>query len=138
MRAKEYLSQLFWIDDEIKTLAMEREELFSSTFKHPVWSDMKVQSSQTRTLEDTYVVLAEYAKRIEVKSSELLSLKIKISEQIDNVEDSQSRRLLRLRYVMGLKWEQVAEHMMLDLRWVHRLHGKALKEFDKILTMLSH
>ena len=52
MKVKEYLSQLFWIDKEIKSLSMEREELFASTFKHPVWADMKVQSSPTEKLED--------------------------------------------------------------------------------------
>lgn len=130
MRAKEYLSQLFWLEDEINILAMEREQLFASTFKHSVWSDMKVQSSSVQTMEDTYVKLIEYAKRIEEKSSRLIELKIKISEQIDEVETPQSRKLLRLRYVMGFKWDKISELMNYDQRWVYRLHGQALKEFE--------
>lgn len=138
MKVKEYLSQLFWIDRDIKTLIDERTEILSSTFKSPIWSDMKVQSSAGKQLEDLYVELAEYSERIVDKSDELIRLKIQISKQIDEIEETQLRVLLRLRYTMGLSWEQVADNMHLDLRWVHRIHNKALIEFDKKFAIESH
>ena len=133
MKVKEYLSQLFWIDKEIKSLSMEREELFASTFKHPVWSDMKVQSSPTEKLEDIYVELAEYANRIQVKSDELLRLKLQLSEQIEKVENHKSRQLLRYRYLIGMNWEEVAYHMGYEVRHITRLHGQALIDFEHVL-----
>lgn len=138
MKVKEYLSQLFWIDRDIKTLMDERAEILSSTFKSPIWSDMKVQSSAGKQLEDLYVEIAEYSERIVEKSDELIRLKIKISKQIDEIEETQLRVLLRLRYTMGLSWEQVANNMNLDIRWVHRIHNKALIEFDKKFAIESH
>lgn len=138
MKVKEYLSQLFWIDRDIQTLMDERAEILSSTFKSPIWSDMKVQSSTGKQLEDLYVELAEYSDRIIEKSDELIRLKIKISNQIDEIEETQLRVLLRLRYTMGLSWEQVAQNMNLDVRWVHRIHNKALIEFDKKFAIESH
>lgn len=138
MKVKEYLSQLFWIDRDIQTLMDERAEILSSTFKSPIWSDMKVQSSAGKQLEDLYVELAEYSERIIEKSDELIRLKIKISKQIDEIEETQLRVLLRLRYTMGLSWEQVAQNMNLDVRWVHRIHNKALIEFDKKFAIESH
>ena len=138
MKVKEYLSQLFWIDRDIQTLMDERAEILSSTFKSPIWSDMKVQSSTGKQLEDLYVELAEYSDRIIEKSDELIRLKIKISNQIDEIEETQLRVLLRLRYTMGLSWEQVAQNMNLDVRWVHRIHNKALIQFDKKFAIESH
>ena len=138
MKVKEYLSQLFWIDRDIQTLMDERAEILSSTFKSPIWSDMKVQSSAGKQLEDLYVELAEYSERIIEKSDELIRLKIQISKQIDEIEETQLRVLLRLRYTMGLSWEQVAQNMNLDVRWVHRIHNKALIQFDKKFAIESH
>ena len=53
-------------------------------------------------------------------------------EAIDRVEEAQLRRVLELYYIDGFTWEQVAAQMgtkerPLDLRWVYRLHGRALQ-----------
>ena len=55
-----------------------------------------------------------------------MGLKGEIYRAIRTVEDPTRRLLLEYRYIHGLTWEQVAERMGYDLRWVHRLHGKAL------------
>ena len=34
--------------------------------------------------------------------------------------------MLELYYIDGLTWEDVAQRMGLDVRWVYRLHGRAL------------
>ena len=131
MTNKDYLKQLFWIEDEIKCLNMEREILSARLFGAVKLSDMKVQSTPLETAEDIYVEMAEYSKQISNKTAELLKLKIKISDEIDNVKDNTCRKLLRYRYTMGFNWEEVADLMGYDVRWVHRLHGRALQEFDK-------
>ncbi|MGF3072754.1 DUF1492 domain-containing protein [Facklamia sp. P13069] len=133
MRAKDYLSQVAWIQQEIDTLAKERESIFNLTVRRPIISDMKVQSSGKGQGDDIFATLADYAVRIANRSDDLIKLKIKISEQIEKIEDPTCRQLLRYRYTIGFTWEKIAEFMGYDLRWVYRLHGKALHEFEKAI-----
>lgn len=46
---------------------------------------------------------------------------------IDGLDDGHMRRLMALRYLDGYKWETIADLMGFDLRWVFRLHGRALE-----------
>lgn len=119
LNVKEYLSQLFWLEDEINTLAMEREYLFASVFK-----------GQAQIKGIASVKLNEYSRRIDNKIIESTKLINEIVEKIENVATPKYRQLLRLRYVIGLKWEEIAEIMNCDSRRVYRIHAQALKEFD--------
>lgn len=57
-----------------------------------------------------------------------------IEAAIDALPDGRQRLLLRLRYIDGRTWEQIAVRMALDYRWVLRLHGRALEQ----LAIESH
>lgn len=133
--AKNYLSQGKWIEQEIKCLQEEREELFAKTLKNPIWSDMKVQSSRTKDTEDIYIILTEYADWIASKYNELVKKRYEISKELDKLEDKQLQYLLRMRYVMGFKWETIAEVMGYDERYIYKLHGKALQYFGEKMTL---
>jgi DNA-directed RNA polymerase specialized sigma subunit len=52
--------------------------------------------------------------------------KLAAIDAIDAVEEARLREVLELYYIDGFTWEQVAQRMELDPRWVFRLHGKAL------------
>ena len=53
-----------------------------------------------------------------------------IFERIEHMNDENERMILTLRYIKGLKWEDIACQMSMDWSWVHRLHAKALKNFE--------
>ena len=46
---------------------------------------------------------------------------------IEAVPDVRERTALRLRYLHGLGWAEVAEQMFYSLRWVMKIHRRALK-----------
>ena len=71
------------------------------------------------------------------KIDELVDKKMIIEKQIDLLPNGDSKVILERRYIADERWEDIAEAMKLELRWVHRLHGRALQEFEK-LTMKSH
>jgi len=48
------------------------------------------------------------------------------------VESPELQTLLELRYLCFKTWEQIAVELHFDLRWVYRLHGRALDEIDAI------
>ena len=39
--------------------------------------------------------------------------------------------ILYRRYLCDMPWQLIADDMHYDLRWVFKLHGQALQEFDK-------
>lgn len=72
------------------------------------------------------------------KISALVDLKAKISGQIQQLQDTRYEELLHSRYVMCLRWEEIAVQMHIDLRWVYRLHGQALEAFAKQFGPFDH
>ena len=53
---------------------------------------------------------------------------------IDTVPDPLRRDILTRRYILGQRWEWIAADIDRDLRWVLRLHHRAVDE----LTIESH
>ncbi len=77
-------------------------------------------------LQSAVEMILQLEKEADREIDALVALKGEIRRAIRTVEDSTLRLLLEYRYIHGLTWEQVAERMGYDQRWVYRLHGKAL------------
>lgn len=80
--------------------------------------------------------LSGYAARLDDLDQKLrtqmykkIQLRAEITEKIDAMSDETESLLLRLRYVHGLKWEEVAVKMDYSWRAVHKIHSKALEHF---------
>lgn len=65
------------------------------------------------------------------KKAELDAALLVIEEAIE-VLDPRERRLIRLHYIDGLTWEQVAVQMAYSWTQVHRIHGKALEKLKEM------
>lgn len=52
---------------------------------------------------------------------------------LDLVVDARDHEILRRRYLLGQRFEEIAVEMMLEYRWVRRLHKRAVS----ILTLES-
>lgn len=88
-----------------------------------------------RSLEQTVARIDELTRQLTRQREELVSLRQSIGAAIDAVPEARLRELLRLRYIDGLPWGKLAVVMGYDdLRWVYRLHGRALEQ----LTIESH
>ena len=77
-------------------------------------------------LQSAVEMILQLEKEADREIDALVGLKGEIHRAIRTVEDPTLRLLLEYRYIHGLTWEQVAERMGYDQRWVYRLHGKAL------------
>ena len=53
---------------------------------------------------------------------------------VDRITNPKYKQVLELRYFSPKppRWEDIAETMGLDVRWVYRLHGEALLEYSKV------
>ena len=70
--------------------------------------------------------LIELEQRVNAQVREMVRWKLAAIDAIDTVEEARLREVLELYYIDGFTWEQVAQRMELDPRWVYRLHGRAL------------
>ena len=57
-----------------------------------------------------------------------------VKDAIDTVPDPLRRDILTRRYILGQRWERIAADIDRDLRWVLRIHHRAVDE----LTIESH
>jgi DNA-directed RNA polymerase specialized sigma24 family protein len=72
--------------------------------------------------------LVDLQKLYNEKWDALLSLRLRIETAIDALDDSTLRRLMRLRYIEGKRWEVIAVEMGYSWAGVHKIHKKALKK----------
>ena len=52
---------------------------------------------------------------------------------IDKLNNDKYRVVLSMYYVSNLTFEQIAENTGLSSRWIYKLRGRALKEFEKYM-----
>lgn len=53
-------------------------------------------------------------------------IRLEIERCLASIKDDRLRLLMEYRYINGLTWEQVAETMHCEYRWILRLHKRAL------------
>ena len=135
MNAKEYLSQAIWLDQMIDSKLEQLETLKSLA--------MKVTSSFTKEkicggniekskMESTMVKVIDLENEINADIDRLVDLKKDIQDTINTMDDINQQLLLELRYLSGKGWDEIAASMGYDPRTVYRIHGKALKEFERM------
>lgn len=69
-------------------------------------------------------------RKYEAKLADLTDAQTEIEDLIDGLEPN-ARRLMRCRYIEGMKWEKVCVEIGYEWAQTHRLHSDIL---DKLLT----
>lgn len=78
--------------------------------------------------------IADAESRLVSAYGTALSERCRVKDAIDTVPDPLRRDILTRRYILGQRWERIAADIDRDLRWVLRLHRRAVDE----LTIESH
>lgn len=135
MSTKEYLSQAHYIDQRINSKLEQVQSLRSLTTKATsTLSDMLGSPNRNlHRMEDIIVKMLDLESEINTDIEQLLSLKSEISSVVKKVENPEYRTLLELRYLCFKTWEQIAVEMDYDLRWVYRMHKKALNAAEEYI-----
>lgn len=128
MTAKEYLSQARQIDQRIEARCEERDRLLSRLTTGRMTHLTGMPRAGGYDWTDAVARLVEMDQTIGGEIMELCRLKREINETIDRVEDMTYRRLLEMRYRNYMRWDDIADALGYDVRWVYVLHGRALRE----------
>ena len=96
----------------------------------------KVQTSNNEdSISDTVSKIMELEEKINTDIDELVELKSVARENIERMENDVEKVILYKRYFNNESFENIAVECGYSWRHIHRLHGEALKNFDKIYKM---
>ena len=108
----------------MKSLSMK----VTSSFADEKISGGNVEKSN---MESTIVKVIDLESEINADFVRLIELKKEIQDAINRMEDINYQLLLEMRYLNGKNWEEIAQELKYNNRTVFKVHGKALKQFER-------
>ena len=135
MTAKEYLNQLIAMDNAInrkqQRLATLRDVAMNTT---PNYADEAVQRTREKNpLENIMSKIVDLDREIDEDIDALVDFKAEVWEKLDKIADERYKRILWLRYADRKTWRYIALELNFIIRYIHKMHLKALAELDKII-----
>ena len=129
MTKKEFLNQYLNAEKEIgiKLDQIARLRELSTKTTQTLTPDRVKRNSENR-LESSVSKIVDIEREIGASIDQLERTRLQVESVINSVPNVNQRNVLRLRYISGMKWEQIAVKLNYDYRWVLRLHGKALNK----------
>ena len=126
MTAKDFLSQAWQIDQRIERKIEERDRIEEKLTSGRLSNLSGMPRGGNYDWTDTAAKVADLTGQIDAEIRELCRIKRLVNEAIDSVEVVKYRMVLELRYRNYMSWQEIADEMNYELRWVHELHGRAL------------
>ena len=134
MDTKQYLRQISRLDKMIKNKIVELyqlKELYTSI--SAIKSDENVQTTPNfDKIGTAYAKICEKEQELDEITDLYIDKKSIIISQIDQMDDETHYEILFSRYVERKTFEKIADEMSYSWTQIIRLHGIALKEFEKL------
>lgn len=134
MTAKEYLGQAYRIDQRINSkleqIASLRE--LASKATNTLTDIPRSPSRNIHPMECIITKMIDLENEINCDIDTLVDLKREIVTIIKGIKNPEFQTLLELRYLCFKTLEQIAVDMGYELRYLHKLHGRALESCDEI------
>ena len=130
MNAKEYLSQARNLEQRIITKTQMIDSLNDlATRCTTTYSDMpKSPNHGNSRLEECVMKIMDLEEQILHDMDKLVDLKKEITYVIRSISNPEYQDLLAKRYICCESWEKIAVDMNYELRYIHKLHSRALQE----------
>ena len=130
MTAKEYLSQARLLDARINAKIQQVAALNDlATHATATLTGMPRNPNRSESrMAEAVVKIVDLKNEINHDIDELVDLKREIVGVIKRIDNPEYQTLLELRYLCFYSWEKVAVEMEYDLRYLHKLHRKALEQ----------
>ena len=133
METKVYLKQIGRLDRMIKNKIIELDQY--RDLEYSLGAISNEERVQTTLNPDKFTKKVEKVIQLEQKIDKLIDAFVDKKEiiisQIDGMEDDTHYEVLFLRYVKRETFEKIACDVGFSLRQIIRIHGEALREFEK-------
>lgn len=139
MAVKEFLRSVREQNRLLRAYEQELEDLRRRAYNisSPKLGD-KIQSNHLATLDEIVDKLDSQIEKVNAAWDELIDKRDNAKALIDKVEDKSARCVLYRYYILIQAWEQIAVEMNYTIRWVYKLHGKALQDLEKEFTKIHY
>ena len=139
MTAKEYLQQAYHLDQKIVSKQRQIEALREiATNCSPNMTGMPRNPSPSRSpMADAISKLVHIESELKTELAHLLQLKVEALTVIRRVETDEYKLLLEKRYLCYESWDDIALDLNCSVSWTLKLHRKALRAVDAILSEKS-
>lgn len=133
--AKRYLQQIRLYDSRISAKLEELQHTkemalrVTPTLKNDAASGNGTQDK----LAEAVAKMVDLETEINEDIGRYIAAKQEIGAVIDKLLDPDQFRVMHKRYVQHETWKQIAYDTGFSYRWVCTLHGRALREIEKIL-----
>ena len=132
MTTKEYLSQAYRLDQRINSKIEQVASLNDLAIKATsVLTGMPHEPSPSASrMANVIAKIIDLQGEINEDIDRLVDLKVEIVNTIRGISNLQYQIVLEKRYLCFFTWEQIAEDMDYDLRYLYKIHNRALKAVD--------
>ena len=136
MTAKEYLGQLLRYEKMINNKLSELYQLkaMSSSISVAIDSERVQTSVRNDKIPNAIVRIEEKQAEINSIVTDYVNAKDNIIRDIEKLTDSTQYDVLFKRYVEHKTFEVIATDLNYSWRQIIRIHGEALREFEKIIN----
>ena len=131
MTAKEWLNRYWKLEQEINALLEAQQRALDMATCVSIRYDREKVQQQSKGPENATISYAEYSRQLDKRIDELVGMKQEILKAINSIDDEMQRAILVERYINHKKWEKISVKLNCDLRWLYRLHGRALRAMEE-------
>lgn len=133
MTVKEFLKDIKRKNASVDMLREQLEKLRSmAVYKSPVMDDIGgFGSPNVNSKEDLYVKIAETSEKLDQMQIEMIEDIRKATEMIMSLKDARTLQIFSMRYLQYQTWESIADNLDITFQWVHKLHGRGLRELSE-------
>ena len=135
MDVKQFLQQVRRQGARIRSLSenLDRLRYDMTHLSSPILGD-KVQTSHQSSLDDVLIRMEAEEEAYLAEYKSLLDMRREAMRLISMEPDPVCQAILQRRYIMGQRWEEVAEKMHFDERWVKRLCARSISELQSLIN----
>lgn len=133
MTVKDFLKDIKRKNASLDMLREQLERLRSmAVYKSPVMDDIGgFGSPNVHSKEDLYAKIAETSDKLDRMQIELIEDIRKATEMIMSLKDARTLQIFSMRYLNYQTWESIADSLDITFQWVHKLHGRGLRELNE-------
>ena len=74
--------------------------------------------------------ILEAQAQLRAQCDQCAAVRAEVESAIARVPGQRDQELLRRRYILGQKWENIAVEMVVDLRWIYRMHKRVVNDME--------
>lgn len=127
-KKKRYLMSYRWAKKQEERILEEIRELRMDKMFPSAVNDGMPKGSEQRDLSDYAAKLDELIEELKEERLEKIKRLQSIERVIKEIDNEDAQTILWLRYIDGLRWEEVCVAINYEWAQMHRIHARALRE----------